>query len=322
MKVTLDLSELMEQGKISPAEAERLRALAAPGTSAFGINILIGFGVIAVAAGAVALVPLPSTAAALGVAIFAGGLAITLGRSGQWSLLGQICLIVGALMFTGGVVALGKGSLASLLVVTLALFGGALAARSALLMVAAVLALAACFGARTGYSHAMYAVVVYEATVTIVVFSALALVAYRISKRVAAGYERIAIAAARTAVLLVNFGFWIGSLWGDPLRLPRALASGDLSIVDEHIGRSPVIPALAFSVVWALALLAVAIWGARANRRWIVNVAAVFGAIHFYTQWFERLGANAGSVLLGGLLMLAFGFGLWTFNRRAEAKNA
>jgi len=322
MKVTLDLSELLEQGKISSAEAERLQALAAPGTSALGINILIGFGVVAVAAGAVALAPLPSTAAALGAAIFVGGLLITLGRSVQWSLLGQICLIVGALMFTGGVVALGEGSLASLLIVTVALFCGAVAARSSLLMAGAVLSLAACFGARTGYSHATYMLVVYEPTVTVVVFAALALAAYQVSRRVAAGYERIAIAAARTAVLLVNFGFWIGSLWGDPLRLPRALASGDLSILDQRIGGEPVIPAFAFSIVWALALLAVAVWGARVNRRWVVNIAAVFGAIHFYTQWFERLGANAGSVLLGGLLMLGFGFGLWTFNRRAEAKIA
>jgi hypothetical protein len=322
MKVTLDLSELLEQGKITPAEAERLRALAAPGTSAFGINILIGFGVVAVAAGAVALVPLPSTAAALGVAIFVAGLLITLGGAAQWSLLGQICLIVGALMFTGGVVALGEGSLASLLIVTVALFCGALAARSSLLMAGAVLALAACLGARTGYSHATYMLAIYEPTVTIVMFVVLALAAYQVSKRVAADYERIAIAAARTAVLLVNFGFWIGSLWGDPLRLPRALASGDLSDAAGHIGRHPVIPAFVFSIVWALALLAVAIWGARVNRRWVVNIAAVFGAIHFYTQWFERLGANAGSVLLGGLLMLAFGFGLWSFNRRAEARNA
>ena len=322
MKVTLDLSELMEQGKISPAEAERLRTLAAPGTSALGINILIGFGMVAVAAGAVALVPAPSTAAALGAALFAAGLAIALARSEQWSLLGQICLIVGALMFTGGVVALGEGSLASLLIVTVALFGGAVAARSSLLMSGAVLALAARLGARTGYSHASYMLAVYEPTVTVVVFAALAFAAYQLSKRLAAGYERVALAAARTAVLLVNFGFWIGSLWGDPLRLPRALAAGDWAIMNERIGRMPVIPSVAFSIVWALALLIVAIWGARANRRWVVNIAAVFGAIHFYTQWFERLGANAGSVLIGGLLMLAFGFGLWTFNRRVEARNA
>ena len=48
----------------------------------------------------------------------------------------------------------------------------------------------------------------------------------------------------------------------------------------------------------------------------MVNVAAVFGAIHFYTQWFERLGPKPLSFILGGLLMLAFALGLWAFNKR------
>jgi hypothetical protein len=38
--------------------------------------------------------------------------------------------------------------------------------------------------------------------------------------------------------------------------------------------------------------------------------------IHFYTQWFERLGATPLSVLLGGVVMLASAFALWMFNRR------
>jgi hypothetical protein len=50
----------------------------------------------------------------------------------------------------------------------------------------------------------------------------------------------------------------------------------------------------------------------------MVNVVAVFAAIHFYTQWFERLGPKPMSFLIGGLLMLAFALGLWLFNRRLE----
>ena len=55
MKITLDLSKLVEEGKLTPADAERLKALAKHDTGSLGINILIGFGVIAVAAGAVTL---------------------------------------------------------------------------------------------------------------------------------------------------------------------------------------------------------------------------------------------------------------------------
>jgi hypothetical protein len=79
-----------------------------------------------------------------------------------------------------------------------------------------------------------------------------------------------------------------------------------------------VIPDWVFSIAWALVLIAAGAWAMRANRRWLVNVAAAFGAIHFYTQWFERLGATPASVLLGGLVMLLIAFALWSFNRRAE----
>ncbi len=65
-----------------------------------------------------------------------------------------------------------------------------------------------------------------------------------------------------------------------------------------------------------VALIAAGVWAASVNRRWLVNIAAAFGAIHFYTQWFERLGATPASVLLGGVVMLAIALALWTFNRR------
>ena len=78
IKVTLDLSRLLEEGKLSPAEAERLRALAADDTGSSAINILVGFGIVAVSGGAVALVPTPLTALILGLVVFAIGLGFTL----------------------------------------------------------------------------------------------------------------------------------------------------------------------------------------------------------------------------------------------------
>jgi iron complex transport system permease protein len=73
MKITLDISKLVEEGKLTREEADKLTALAAHDTGSLGINILIGFGVIAIAAGAVALVPTPLTAVSLGLALFAQG---------------------------------------------------------------------------------------------------------------------------------------------------------------------------------------------------------------------------------------------------------
>lgn len=314
MKITLDISKLVEDGKLTPAEAERLKALASHETGSLAINVLIGFGVVAIAAGAVALMPTPLTALGLGIALFVIGSAIVLNRIAQWDLFGQICLVIGALMFGGGVVVYGHGSLASSLIVTVAFALAAIAARSSLLTALAVLAAAACLGARTGYEHAMYSLAIFEPTLTIALFSALALAAYQAAKQLPADYERIALMASRVSIVLVNFGFWIGSLWGDPLVLLRGLSGAGVGALAR-----PVVPDWVFSLGWAAALIAAGLWAARANRRWLVNVAAAFGAIHFYTQWFERLGATPASVLLAGLLMLAVALALWSFNRRPAA---
>jgi hypothetical protein len=313
MKITLDISKLVEEGKLTREEADKLTALAAHDTGALGVNILIGFGVVAIAAGAVALVPTPLTAVGLGLALFAAGCAIVLNRVQQWILLGQICLVIGALMFGGGVIAYGAGSLASMLIVTAAFALAAIAARSSLLMALAVLAASACLGARTGYSNAVYSLAIFEPTLTVVLFSALALIAYQAAQRLPADYERLAVTAARTSLLLINFGFWVGSLWGDPLVLLRSMNAKDTSLASMT---EPVIPAAVFSILWAVVLLGAAIWAVQVNRRWLVNLVAVFAGIHFYTQWFEHLGATPLSVLLGGVVMLASAFALWMFNRR------
>ncbi len=317
MKITLDLSKLVEDGRLTPAEAESLKALAAHETGSLGINILIAFGVVAVAAGTVALVPTPLTALALGAAVFAAGLAIVLRDLRPWRVLGQICLVIGALLFCGGVIAQGEGAFGSMLIVTAVLAVAAVAARSSLLTALAVLAASACLGARTGYEHASYSLAIFEPTLTIVLFSGLALAAYMASLRLPADYERIALMAARTSVVLVNFGFWVGSLWGDPLALLRGIDDSTYVRLTNII-----VPPWVFSAGWAVALIAAGAWAAKVNRRWLVNTAAAFGAIHFYTQWFETLGATPASVLLGGLAMLGIALALWSFNRRAGAGKA
>jgi hypothetical protein len=314
MKITLDISKLVEEGKLTSEEANKLTKLAAHDTGSLGINILVGFAVIAIAAGVVALVPVPSTAIGFGLVLFVSGIAIALNREQHWMLLGQACLVIGALMLGGGAIAYRADFLATMLIITSVFCLAAIIARSSLLMTLAVLAASACPGAHTGYSHASYSLAISEPALTVVMFSAAALIAYRASQRLPAEYERLAITAARTSVLLINFGFWIGSLWGDRLILIRSLAAkDDLSLT---LMTKPVIPSMVFSVLWAVALLGAGFWAVRADRRWLVNLVAAFGGIHFYTQWFERLGATPLSVLLGGVVMLASALALWMFNRR------
>ena len=298
MKVTLDLTRLLEEGRISSEEHDRLSQLGAAGTGSLAFNILLGFGVIAVSASAIALVPDARTGIVLGAIALAAGLGLYAARAAHWELFAHICVLIGAIGLSAGVIIETEAASWAFLAITIGFALTGIVARSGLLVVLSVLALSAWIGARTAYMHAAYFVGVQEPTLTIATFGILALACYLASKALPSAFERLALQAARTSLLLVNLGFWIGSLWGDQ---------------SERLGIS--IDPGGFVLLWAIGLLAVGIWGARENRRWVVNCAAIFGAIHFYTQWFERLGANPFSVLLAGILALAFAIGLWRFNR-------
>ncbi len=301
MKVTLDLSKLLEEGKISQAEFEKLSQLSAEWTGTLAFNILVGFGVIAVSGASLALLPAATTAIIVGLTVSLVGLLLVQSPSRHWGVLANICILVGALLLGGGVVKLGEGSVSTFLLVTVMFSAAGIIARNGLLIALAVLALSSCVGARTGYLHATYFLGIQDPTVTVGLFSLLGIGAYQVSKHVAADYQRLALVAARTSVFLANFGFWIGSLWGDG---------------NEQGG--VFIPDWLFAILWAGALIASAIWAVKQNRRWVLNTIATFGAIHFYTQWFEHLGATPATVLLAGVLALGLAVGLWNFNRQSR----
>lgn len=301
MKVTLDLDQLLQDQQITQEEYDRLMALAAKSTGSLAFNILIGFGVIAVSGATLALVPTPTTAVVIGLVVMIGGLALSRGMLEQWKVLASICILVGALMVGGGITIQAEGSLFSILLVTAIFAVASVLARSGLLAVLATLMLSASIGARTGYYHASYFLVIHEPMITVVVFLVLSIGLLQLSKILPVAYEGLAIAASRTGVFLVNFGFWVGSLWGD------RTASGKLALPDS-----------VFSGIWAIALIVAAIWAWQVNRRWVLNVVAVFGGIHFYTQWFEYLGASPGTVLIAGLLALGFAVALKGLNTKMK----
>jgi hypothetical protein len=74
-----------------------------------------------------------------------------------------------------------------------------------------------------------------------------------------------------------------------------------------------------FVVGWAVGLIVTGAWAAWFNKRWVVNLLAVFGAIHFYTQYFERLSAFPGSILVAGLAGLGIAFAIVRYNKSAVA---
>ena len=58
------------------------------------------------------------------------------------------------------------------------------------------------------------------------------------------------------------------------------------------------------------------VWADRQQKRWVVNTLSVFGAIHFYTQYFEWLGAQPLTLMIGGILALGIALLLVRYNAR------
>ena len=316
IKIVLDITRLVEQGKLTAQEAERLQALAKRDTGSLAINVLMSFGAVAVAAGIIALEPAFVTGAALGVALVVMGLAISFFAAGQWGLLGTATTIIGALLLAGGVIGFTEAEFAGLTFSALLFLALAVAIPSNFLMALVPLALAGALGSSTGYAHAVYMLTVNEPSITIAFFALLAGAAYVVSQHVGQAYQQLPIIFARVSLILVNFGFWIGSLWGDYPGETWVRGEGYRLWSNREAWRAAHIhvPETAFIVSWANVITAVGAWAARTNRRWVLTTAVVFGAIEFYTQWFERLGAEPWAIIVAGLTVVAFAIALWRYN--------
>ena len=329
MKIVLDVAKLVEEGEITSEQAEHLKKLAGKETGSLAINILLSLGVIAIASGILALEPSVTTILVVGAALMGSGLLVRHYRPVQWGLLGSAILLVGALAVSGGVLILFDGHWAAFLLVAVLLLLVGIVARNGLPIALSVLAFATILGSSTGYWHASYMLVVREPSITLATFALLAWGTFHLSQQLPSQYERLALIFSRMSLILVNFGFWVGSLWGDYPGESWAQSQifENLDTFGESYERlegwregALFISDVTFAVLWALGLLAVGVWGAKRNRRFVVNTVAVFGSIHFYTQWFENLGATPLTVIAGGAVAVALAVGFWRYNMSLAAK--
>lgn len=309
--IRLDLAALQASQQITPEEAQRLAGLALPDRrGGLAINLLLIFGALAVAAASIALVPDAATGLLLALAALAASEALRrLVPDETFALLATALALMGTLGLAGWVGwefrATENTSMPAALV-TFVLVAGAAWYRSAFLAALGVLALGAVFGTGTGYWHASYALFIEEPVITIAVFGALSAGLYRLRSLTPGDWSGLITVAARTALILVHFAFWVGSLWGDVLgdswRAYYAEDSGTL------------VPDWSFAIGWAALSIALAI---RAGRSGFVSVSAVvFLAIHGYTQYFETFGAEPESLLVAGVSLVALALGVSWFIRR------
>lgn len=305
-RITLDLDALLSQGHIDTAEAERLQGLALPDRrNGILINILLIFGAISVAGGTIALVPNAGTGLVL--ALLSLGGAEFLRRSARGAslkTLGMALTLMGTLGLAGWVGwefrDVEDGTLPTVLIAVI-MTASAFWFRSALLGAFAVLSLGAILGSGTGYWHASYALFVEEPSLTILVFGLLTAGLYRVRKLAAEAWANLVTVAARTAFFMVNFAFWVGSLWGDRIG-EHWFAPDRWSERSDWRESALTIPDFVFTLGWIGALVAVIVAARRNSFLSITSI--VFLTIHGYTQYFEYLGARPETLLLGGLVLV------------------
>lgn len=296
MKITLDITKLLDEGKITKTEYDRLTQLSSKDTSSLAINILVAFGVLAVTSGVVALEPGLLLGTILSLVFLVTGLLLIYYHQKQWGMIGNILLLLGSLGIAAILIQYFDGETSVFWFITLLFLITATVARSGLLVALSALTIAPLIKMGTYYGHASYFVFIEQPIITIFVYGLLSFGAYFLSTKLKAHHERLAIIFSRTSLLMVNFGFWVGSLWGDKI-FDSSFTEGVLAFL------------------WAVALIAAGIWATKKDKRFVVNTVAAFGAIHFYTQWFEVLGAEPVAILFAGIIAIVISMGLWGYNK-------
>lgn len=322
--VRLDLGKLVEAGSLTAEDAARLKDLALPDSrGTLLINVLLIFGALAVASAAIALVPDAGTGLVLAIAALFGAEGLRRFAPGEsYRVLSSGLALMGTLGLAGWV-AWEFGDVPSVtmtaLLVTLVLGGGAVWFRSAFLAALGVLALGAVFGSGTGYWHASYALFVEEPLITIGVFGAFAAGLYRAQTFLGAAWSTLLTVAARTAMILVHFAFWVGSLWGDIVGDAgwNNQRWEDYEAYESWQAKAMTLPELPFSLGWAA--LCVALFFLAWRGGFLSVSALVFLGIHAYTQYFEVFGAHPETLLVAGILLVGLAVGLTAWLRRQAA---
>jgi iron complex transport system permease protein len=107
------------------------------------------------------------------------------------------------------------------------------------------------------HGYMSYFLLTEQPGTTIFVYAILSAGVYFFSKKLESQYERLAIIFSRASLVLMNFGFWVGSLWGD-------------TVFDFHINEKT------FAVFWAIALIGTGVWATRNNKKFVVNSIVIF----------------------------------------------
>ena len=325
-KITLDLNALVSAGKLNASEADRLKGFAEPSRAVSTVvQVLYILGALGLAAGVLAMKPDPSTGLVLALAALGFAAWVQTKNNESLSVLGIAMAITGTFGLAGWL-ALQFGEVWPAIAVngamTLIVLAGAIWFRSLFMIAFVPLGLASMLGSGTAYWHASYALFVSEPFITTIVFGGISLATFAYAKTSDDIRARQALIAGRVSWLMMNFALWVGSLWGDNVgQNIRAMWQGKEAMWDDGADAALSvfhIPDWVIVIAWAAISIATILVLKR--NRFAVNAAITFLAINAYTQFFERFADSAFALLTGGITLLAFSFGLFHFDKWAQAR--
>ncbi len=334
--ITLDLARLIEGNRLSEVEAKRLFDLREPDKVTNRLaSILYILGALAAAAGVVLLKPAATTGLIIAFVCFVIGQTI---RFKKWDHLHILSLALGigsAAGLTGWFVLEFGETLPAIAVngfataVTLAM---ALAFRSRFLGALVPLGIGSMIGSGGAYWHASYGIFVREPTVTVGLFTLITAALLLFAKRNNhPDWNPMSTIAARMSIVVTNFGWWVGSLWGDyigdHLRGLGDRVKGQTYQQWQEARRAYRESAVhiddtVFAIGWAGFAVAMIVLGRKLHNRFVETAGLVFLAINAFTQYFEYFQDEPWALVFGGIALVGVALGLVRFEAKRREVQA
>lgn len=317
--IRLDLDQLVAARQIDRVGAQRLQHLQLPdGRANLLISTLAIIGALAAAGGVVALKPAAITGLVIAIICLTVGQLLLHRTGSEWKVLAQTLGIGAAAGLTGWFAMEFHDTFPAIAIngfATATIAGMSLLFRSRFLAALIPVGIGSMIGSGGAYWHAAYAIYVREAAITIALFTPLAAALYAFSRsKYDSTLKPLAMVAGRMSLVMANFGWWVGSLWGNRVGAHFMNGGEGLLRIDDTL----------FALGWAGFAAAMIVIGGRLNQRFIQISGIVFLAINAFTQYFEFFKDEPVGLIIGGVLMVATAVGLvrWQMRRIDDAMPA
>ncbi|WP_261395754.1 hypothetical protein [Salipiger bermudensis] len=265
-------------------------------------------------------------------AVIAALAALALRRAGEAARFATAAiLLMGLALHLGGLAYLmGRNEVSGLPITLYYLYTAALLAWGGwridlrLVTALAIVPFAQMLDTSTFYFHAAYVFYSPEPTLSILQMGLLIAGCLWLAGRAPERLARHARVLIMLAFVVANLCALVGSLWGDVVGEqiwgPGRYRFGEMSWEEFSAAREAfrastlVISHHVFTVLWALALIAMLVWAGLRNQRGMFNAALTFAAIHAYTQLFESFYDEPLAYVIAGLTAIPLAWGTWRLN--------